>query len=135
MEIISKPLIEGRRDTMSQLERGFCECEITSAKVLHDSWTPTTKTPFLEVAAKHESIVPEIRVPDDDLDGPYNFQVVPPTPNKPETSMSEKQDAPKEERSFPHVEDDEIVRYHGARHLNKSKGHPLPYSSLKYGRD
>jgi len=116
-EIISKSLTERRRDMMFQSGRGLCECEITSAGMSHDSQNS------------------EILVPDDDLDGPYNFQVIPPTPNKPETSMSEKQNAPKEERSFPHVEDDEIVKYHGARHLNRPKGHPLPYSSLKYGRD
>ena len=89
--------------SMYQTER-FDECEIAPAEMSRNSQTPTTWTPWLEETAKHESIVPEILEPDEDLSGPYNFRVIPPTPNEAETSTLEKQEAPEKVPSNPHVE-------------------------------
>ncbi|KAF9647428.1 hypothetical protein BDM02DRAFT_3261720 [Thelephora ganbajun] len=151
MEISSTPLIDRRRDAIFQSEREFGEYETTSAKMSHNGRTPTAKTPLFEEAAKHKSIAPEIHVLDDDLDGPYNFQVIPPTPNGLEATTLEKQDAP-EEQPHPHVENDEIAKDDDVCRLDEAKGQvrlrvvetgtgreirydPPPYPIMKYGRN
>ena len=150
MEIVPKPPADHRRDAVFESERESGEKEVTSAKMSYDGESPEAETPMLEQAAKHTLTVPEIRVPDDDPDDSYNFQVIPPTPNKPDTSMLDKQDVPEEHPSL-YVGDDEVFKYHGASHLNRVKGQaklrvvetgtgreircdPPPYSSLEYGQ-
>ena len=81
-------------------------------KISCNSQTLTAKTPVSEEAEKHKPIAPG----DDDLEGPYNFEVVPPTPKEPHVSITEKKDAPKEEKSFiksseDHSDWDDIVEY------------------------
>lgn len=150
--MISKPLAERKRDAIFYSDRKFCEREIASTNMSRISYVPTAKTPLLEEAENHESILQEVCVPDDDnIDGPYNFQVVPPTPDNPEISMSEKQDAPREREQFLRWEDDEIAQYFGACHLDEAKDQamllvveagagsgilhdPPPYTLLQYGQ-
>jgi len=84
---------------MSRYEREFSEYETTSVKGSRNSQATTAKSSPPEEANEPKTIVPKISSPDDDLDGPYSFQVVPPTPNNPAATMSEKQDAPKEGKS------------------------------------
>ena len=113
-----------------------------------NSKTPTAKILVSEEAEKHQPIVPG----DDDLEDPYNFQVVPPTPKEPHASISEKQDAPKEEKSViesseDHSDRDNIADYGaGGRRFGitdgkwlrvkngKTTGYdPSPYSPLHRG--
>lgn len=49
--------------------------------------------------------------PGDSLDGPYGFDIIPPTPNNPETNMSDKQDTPKE---------DKVVQHHDASRFDET---------------
>lgn len=147
MEIVSKPLIDRKRDAMFQSLREFDEDGNTTVKMSRNSRIPEARVPVLEQAAKHQSAVPEIHVPDDDLDGPYNFQVVPPSPNKPEVSVFDRQDPPEEEEEpSPDVEGNEAPKYPGASHPNAKlrvvetgtgrevRCDPPPYSALEYGR-
>jgi hypothetical protein len=127
MEAVSKLLIDRRRNAMARFERDFGEDETASARMSCDSRTSTMKTPFPEEAENDQSIVPEIRVPEDNRDDPSNFQVVPPSPNPSETSALSKQDGLKEES-----DDDEIIWYHGGgRNVYVGPGPKPPYSSLK----
>jgi hypothetical protein len=127
MEAVSKLLIDRRRNAMARFERDFGEDETASTRMSCDSRTSTMKTPFPEQAENNQSIVPEIRVPEDDRDDPLNSQVVPPSPNPSQTSASSKQDGLKEES-----DDDEIIWYHGGgRNVYVGPGPKPPYSSLK----
>ena len=127
METVSKLLIDRRRNAMTQFVRDFGERDTAYDWMSCDSRTSTVKTPFSEQAENNQPIVPEIRVPEDNRDDPFNFQVVPPSPNPSEASASSKQDGLKEES-----DDDEIIWYHGGgRNVYVGPGPKPPYSSLK----
>jgi len=83
---------------MFQSDSESCEQEIVPVKMSCNSHIPTAKTSLLEEVEEHESISQEIHVPFDGDE--YDFRFIPPSPNNPEASMSEKQDAPREQEQF-----------------------------------
>ena len=148
--MISEPITERRCDATIQSDREFCEHKIAFTRMSYNIHVPTADIPLIEEAEKYQSALQEPCVADDNPDGPYNFQVVPPTPNSPGASMLEKQGAPGG-HPFLQLESDKFIQYLVTCHLDEGEDQemlrvvdadagsdllcdPPPYTSLDYER-